>query len=161
NVNTVVGAMQADIALAGPLAQESYSATIRKLVDELRQMTAYRNDARKELEAQHDQYLKLLQKVYQPGVAEWETAAKQAQSELATKIRSADEQLGQKDKDISQRDEAYKALQVKSVEESEALEKQNKTKDKKNKDLENANRLLNEKLENVQKTSWERPSGII
>jgi hypothetical protein len=160
NQSTVAGAMRADIALAGDPAQPTYSAAIRKVVQELKQMTSNRDDLNAKLAAEHAKLL-ALQGEYQNRVDERQKATVQAEGDLQNKNRSADEDIAKKDKDIQELQGAYKTLQADLDNTIAAADKEKKLRDIEISKLSQINIQLQDELNTIKQVSFEREHGQI
>ena len=111
--------------------------------------------------AQAQEKIKQLEGMYQNRVDTHDAAQKKAETDLQARARTQDEQLQSKDKEIA----ALKDdLRREQVEKEQIRETAVRTEKGLNDQVENLNRVVNnfkQKLEDIQKTSFERPDGEI
>jgi hypothetical protein len=160
NANTVVGAMQADISLAGEPAQPTYTAAIHKLFDDYREMTANRDKLRADFDQEHAALL-ALQSQYQQRVDEQQKAKQGAEGDLQKKIRETDEQLAQKENDIATLKTSNTEMQNQMQQDKDSFDKQVKILAQRITNLEKINNKLRDELDTVKRYSFEEPDGKI
>lgn len=161
NKTKVLGAMQDDITTyGGDVAQQTYSATIVKLREELDRIKQQYDQVQDELETQRQQYL-ALQDQYNTRVSQFETQTNDAKSDLQDYVATYDEMISDKDGQIAKlRGELAEALlNAESI--KEAYAQQLKVREDEVKKLVFLNTQLTEKIDGLEETSYEQPDGLI
>lgn len=160
NATTVVGAMLADIALAGELAQSTYKATLLKLVEEL--------NAQKVLIANKDAEVgvlngkvQALETQYNERVKAEETAKAGVEANLATVTNDAAEERTKKDKEIDDQRNALKEVQDQLAKTEDEFKKAVEISEKKEKNLKSQITFLKNQIEDLRNYGFEKPLGEV
>lgn len=160
NANTVLGAMNADIALAGELAQATYSATLLKLVEEINtaKNIIAANDANI---ASLNARIQALESQYNEKVKAEETAKGGVETRLASLTNESAEERAKKDKEIEEQRAALKQSQDEYAKMEDEYKKFTETSAKREKNLADAVQRLKDQLRDLQKWSFDQPLGKI
>ena len=160
NPNTVLGAMQANILLAGELAQSTYSATLLKLVEE--------NNALKNKVAAADAdiaslnvRIQALEQQYNERVIAEGKAKTTAETNLAGLTNEAAEERATKNKEIEEQRAALKQSQDEYAKLEDEFKKYTEDSEKRKKNLQDSIRLLKDELGNLRNYGFEQPLGKI
>jgi len=161
NPTKVLGAMQDDIRkYGGNVAQETYSATIVQLRNELDNVTRRHDQLQNELEQQRQQYL-TLQSQYDTKAEGFRTAVTRANSSMQDYVRTYDEMIAAKDSDIATLRSNYSEVLLEKEQEKEAFTAQLKAKEDEITKLKFVNDRIKQELDQMQQTSFERPDATI
>ncbi|MES2791740.1 MAG: hypothetical protein V4719_19120 [Planctomycetota bacterium] len=160
NGNTVLGAMNADIALAGDLAQQTYSATLLKQVEE--------NNALKNRVATADTdiaglntRIQALEGQYNEKVKAEELAKSKVETSLATVTNDSAEARTQKDKEIDEQRGALKQSQDDYAKLEDEFKKHTEGSDKRIKNLTMSITELKDEIRHLRNYGFEQPLGLI
>ena len=157
---TVIGAIQADLAKAAPLAEETYKAAVDKLVKDVANVTSERDKLQQNLTAEHKALL-ALQQQYQARVDQHQKARDKAEKELQQLIAKKDEELRSKQTQVDDMVAMSRQLRTELEEERIGRERDNKKAQREIVDLSRITDSLREKLDQATKVSFERPDGIV
>ncbi len=161
NKTKVIGAMMDDIrTYGGDVAQETYSATIVALRNELDNLSKKRDQVQNELVQQQNEY-RLLQEQCNTRVESFQAATNKANSDLQDQIKAYEENIAAKDAEIAELRANYAEIQLEKEQEQEAFALQIKKLKGKVDALTNLNIILNEKLEKIEQVSFERPDATV
>ncbi len=161
NKTKVIGAMMDDIrTFGGDVAQETYSATIVALRNELDNLSKKRDQVQNELVQQQNEY-RMLQEQCNTRVEGFQANTNKAQSDLQDRIRAFEEAVATKDNEIAELRANYAEIQLEKEQEQEAFALQVKTLKNKIDALSNLNTILNEKLDKIEQVSFERPDATV
>ncbi len=160
NANTVLGAMNANIALAGDLAQPTFAATLLKLIEEnnnLKNRVAAadadivdRNTRIAALEAQYNERVK----------AELDAKVK-AETGLASVTNEASETRTQKDKEIEEQRGALKQSQDDYAKLEDEFKKHTEASDKRIRNLTSSITTLKDEIRHLRNYGFEKALGLI
>lgn len=160
NPNSVVGAMKANIALAGDLAQPTFAATLLKLVEE--------NHALKNRIAAADvdiaglnTRIAALEEQYNQKVKAEEMAKAAAETSLAAATTEAGEARTQKDKEIDEQRTALKQSQDDYAKLEDEFKKHTEASDKRIKNLTSSIVTLKDEIRHLRNYGFEQPLGLI
>lgn len=161
NRTKVLGAMQDDIEkYGGEVAQNTYSATIVSLRNELDNVSRKHDQVQDELEQQRQQY-RQLQDQYNTKASGFETAATEANTNLQDFVRTYDEMIAQKDSLIAELRSTNQELTLEMEQQKEAHGQQLKEKNDQINKITIVNTRLQEQLDQLQQISFETPDGTI
>lgn len=160
NANSVVGAMLADVARTGNMAQPTYKETLNKLVEENARLIALRDD-RDATIRDKDSQIARLQGEYQQKVDTEQKAKEDSESTLATKTQQSAEERAAKDKEIEDKNALLKEVQDELATLEDNFKKTVENRDKRITNLvENIKRLKGE-LDQLRNYSFEVADGKI
>lgn len=160
NTNTVLGAMNADIALAGELAQATYSATLLKLVEEINtaKNIIAANDANI---AALNARIQSLESQYNQRVVAETQAKTTVETNLASLTNESAEERAKKDKEIEEQRTALKESQDEYAKMEDEYKKFSEAAAKREKNLVDAVQRLKDQLRDLKKWSFDQPLGKI
>lgn len=159
--NTVVNAATTEINGAAPdVAEKTYTAAVTKLTGEVRNKETERKDLETKLEQLQKEYTGLEDK-YKAVVQERSAAQTQAETDLTEANTTKSEALAAKDKDIEDLKKAYTDSQAEFDVYKETAEKAKKDAENRIKNLVSINTKLNDRIADLEKTSFEVPDGFI
>lgn len=159
DANTVLGAARVQLTtLGGPLADQSYNATLTKIRQEMDTLTANRDQLQSQLEKTQQDYL-ALQKQYNERVDQHQTARGKAEADLQSLTTTREEALASKDKELNELRNQYNTVQVELQQAVEKYENLLKEKDTRIANLLTINQVLRDDLDNVRKISFEVEDG--
>lgn len=143
---------------AGPLVQPTGVDTLRKLREEINNLTAQRNSLQADLD-DHKARLLALDQQKETRVTQFDTAARDARTDLQNRITSSEEAIASKQQEI---DTLRTELQARNVEVQELNERLARTIEEKAKEIATLtaiNTRLYEELNTVRKVSFEKEDG--
>ncbi len=160
NNGKVAGAAMADIGKAGPLAEPTYKAAINKLVQQAADLEKERDKLRTDIEGQQ-KLIAALSGQYQVQVDQNNNGRTKAEKDLQDLIKVKDEEVRSKQKRVDELTQSYNELQTEFDNEKQARVQEAK---KLNEDITRLvaiNDKLVKRIDEVTKTSFEVPSGMI
>jgi len=160
NANTVIGAMKAKIALAGDLAQATYSATLLKLVEENNTFKNRIAAADADIAALNVR-IQALEAQYNEKVKAEESAKSKVETSLASVTNESAEERAKKDKEIDEQRAALKQSQDEYAKLDDEFKKFTEASDKRIKNLQTSIQMLKDELRDLRKYSFEQPLGKI
>jgi hypothetical protein len=159
--NTVMNAITTEITQAAPdVAERTYTAAMAKLTTDVRTLTTERDDLRKKLDDLNGTFIGLEDK-YKAVVKQVEDAKTQAEQDLTAANTSKTEELAKKDTDIDELKKAYTDAQAEFDLYKESSEKTQKDLNNRVKNLVAVNTKLNDRLMDLERTSFEQPDGVV
>lgn len=158
---TVVGSGKSEIAkLAGPMVQQNFLETMRRVRQEYDQIASERDSLRTNLDAEHKQFLDL-QGQYNSRAENFQTAKTKAETDLRAAVSNFDENVRKKDQLIGKLRNDFNQIQVELDQLRESSEKLVKQREEEIKNLNIRIVALNEELETIRRVSFEIPDGKI
>ena len=160
NANTVLGAMNSNIAQAGNLAQPTFAATLLKMVEE--------NNALKNRVAEQDSNIATantriaaLEAQYNEKVKAEELAKRTVETSLANVTNESAEARAQKDKEIDEQRGALKQTQDDYAKLEDEFKKHTETSDKRIRNLTSSITTLKDEIRHLRNYGFEQPLGLI
>ncbi|MBL4886326.1 MAG: hypothetical protein JKY95_17570 [Planctomycetaceae bacterium] len=161
NKTKVIGAMQHDIdTYGGDVAQPNYSTTIVSLRNELDNVATKRDQVQGELAQMQNEY-RLLQEQNETRVQGFEKATDMASSDLQDRIRTSEETIAEKDSELTETRANLAEVQLEKEQEQEAFAQQLKSMQSDIVKLNAIRTRLQERLDEIEHISFERPDGTI
>ncbi len=160
NSNTMLGAMSAQIALAGELAQQTYSATLLKLVEEIntsKNRIATQDASIAELNAK----VQALEGQYNEKVKAEESAKAKVEASLASVTTESGEERSKKDKEIEEQRAALKQSQDEFAKLDDEFKKHVESAEKREKNLRISIQLLKDELRTLRNYGFEVALGKV
>lgn len=160
NATSVIGAMTGKIALAGDLAQPTYSATIMKLAEEYNNTKNLIAAANADLATANAKIL-ALQAEYQEKVTAEVAAKEKVEGSLAANTTESAEERTKKDKEIDEQRAALKQSQDEFAKLDDEFKKFSEEAGKRQKNLLISIQLLKDELRDLRNYGFEQPLGKI
>lgn len=161
NKTKVIGAMMHDIqTYGGDVAQENYSATIVSLRNEVDNLSKKRDQVQSDLVKQQNEY-RLLQEQCNTRVQGFQKDTEMARSDLQDRVRTSEEMISSKDEEIAELRSNYAEIQLEKEQEQEAFAQQLKIKQSEINKLVFIKIKIQERLDEIEQVSFERPDGTI
>lgn len=160
NANTMLGVMNSQIALAGDLAQQTYSATLLKLVEEIN-LSKSKIAASDANIASLNARIQILESEYNGKVKAEETAKSGVETRLASLTNETAEERAKKDKEIEEQRAALKASQDEFAKLDDEFKKHVEKAEKREKNLTTAIQILKEEIRSLRNYGFEKPLGKI
>ncbi len=160
NNGKVAGAAMADIAKAGQLPEPTYKSAINKLVQQASDLEKERDKLRSDVETQQKQIL-ALQGQYQVQVDQNNNGRTKAEKDLQDLIKVKDEEVRSKQKRIDELTQSYNELQTEFDNEKQARAQESKKLNEEKVLLVAINEKLVKRIDEITKTSFEVPDGVI
>ena len=156
---TVLGGMrQALTSNAGPLMQPTVVDTLKKMREEMDNLTRERNTLLADL-SDHKTRLLAIQGNSDTRVAQFENQSRKAETDLQNQITSSEEAIGSKQKEIDTLRSEMAQLNVELQSTKDLLARVTEDKNKQINNLERINVVLQEKFEANMNVSFEQPDG--
>ncbi len=161
NPTTVLGAMAADISNAAPdVADKNFSAALRAVALDKQNVIVERDDLRKKLDQEHQQFL-ALQDQKNAAVGEEKKHRDSAEADVASLTKTKEEELAAKDQERANIEKAKADIEVEFNQSKDAWAKSEKTLQSRIKNLEGINKVLRDELQAKTKQSFEVADGVV